>query len=227
MRRYKTVFFKSIIHLTAWSLLAWLVWDYYAGKLSLNPLQVATQRTGKYALIMLVASLACTPLNTLFAWREALKLRRLLGLYAFFFAVIHVLIFVGLDYGFNFTFLWLDLAAKRYVWVGLATFLILAALAATSFQWWMNRLGKNWTRLHRLVYLASGLAVLHFAWSKKGDLFGLQGDILQPLAFGLAVGLLLIVRIPAVRRQAVAIRNRLRYKFYWNSTLAKQVQIER
>jgi len=81
-------------------MLGWLVWDYYSGNLTANPLQAATQRTGKYALILLVSSLACTPLNILFGWKTALNLRRMLGLYAFMFAVMHMLIFVGLDYGF-------------------------------------------------------------------------------------------------------------------------------
>ena len=218
MRKLEILSFKTAIHVLAWTLLGLLVWDYYSGNLTVNPFQAATQRTGKYALIMLVASLACTPLNTLFSWRYALKLRRMLGLYAFMFASIHMLIFVGLDYGFDWSFLWQDLANKRFIWVGLTTYLILATLAATSFNWWMRRLGKNWKRLHKLVYLAGMLVILHYAWSKKGDLLALQGDVLQPLAFGLAVGLLLLVRIPAVRLQMVGLRNRLITKFAWNST---------
>lgn len=196
-------------------MLGWLVWDYYSGNLTANPLQAATQRTGKYALILLVSSLACTPLNTLFGWKTALNLRRMLGLYAFMYAVMHMLIFVGLDYGFNWNFLWQDLASKRYIWVGLLTLIILTLLAATSFQWWMRRLGKNWKRLHRLVYLAGGLVVLHYAWSKKGDLLALQGDVIQPFFFGLAVALLLLVRLPVVRQKATAFRSYLRMKLKW------------
>ncbi|OGO33934.1 MAG: hypothetical protein A2Z16_03525 [Chloroflexi bacterium RBG_16_54_18] len=211
----RLTFLKAIIHVIAWSALGWLIWDYYSGNLTANPLQAATQRTGKYALILLVASLACTPLNTLFGWKMSLKFRRMLGLYAFMFAVIHMLIFVGLDYGFNWNFLWQDLASKRYIWVGLLTLIILTLLAATSFQWWMRRLGKNWKRLHRLIYLAGGLVVLHYAWSKKGDVLALQGDVIQPFAFGLAVALLLLVRIPAVRQKATAFRSYLRLKFNW------------
>lgn len=213
---------KGIIHFLAWALLGWLVWDYFTGNLTANPLQAATQRTGKLALIMLVASLACTPLNTLFGWKPALKIRRMLGLYAFMFGFIHMLIFVGLDYGFDWYFLWQDLASKRYIWVGLLTLIILSMLAATSFQWWMKRLGKNWKGLHRLVYLASALVILHYAWSKKGDLLTFQGEIIQPAAFGLAVALLLLVRIPPVRRQAVRLRDYLRTKLNWNVVSARQ-----
>lgn len=215
MKNKKVTILKALIHIIAWSMLGWLVWDYYSGNLTANPLQAATQRTGKYALILLVSSLACTPLNILFGWKTALNLRRMLGLYAFMFAVVHMLIFVGLDYGFNWNFLWQDLASKRYIWVGLITLIILTLLAATSFQWWMRRLGKNWKRLHRLVYLAGGLVVLHYAWSKKGDVLALQGDVIQPFAFGLAVALLLLVRIPAVRQKATAFRSYLRMKLKW------------
>ena len=218
MNNRRVTFFKAIIHVFAWSALGWLIWDYYNGNLTANPLQAATQRTGKYALIMLVSSLACTPLNTLFGWKIALKFRRMLGLYAFMFATIHMLIFVGLDYGFNWYFLWQDLSSKRYIWVGLLTLIILTLLAATSFQWWMRRLGKNWKRLHRLVYLAGGLVVLHYAWSNKGDVLALQGDVIQPFAFGLAVALLLLVRIPVIRQKTAAFRNYLRLKFNWTAS---------
>lgn len=211
---------KAAIHAAAWSALAWLIWDYMTGNLSVNPFQAATQRTGKLALIMLVASLACTPLNTFFGVKIALKVRRLLGLYAFMFAVLHMLIFVGLDYGFNWTFLWQDLSNKRYIWVGLLTLVILTMLAATSFRWWMKRLGKNWKRLHRLVYLAGILVILHYAWSKKGDVLALQGEVIQPLVFGLVVALLLLVRVPAVKHRTSWLLDYLRMKLIWNSTSA-------
>lgn len=228
MKNKKVKILKALIHIIAWAMLGWLAWDYYNGNLTANPLQAATQRTGKYALILLVSSLACTPLNTLFGWKSALKFRRMLGLYAFMFAILHMLIFVGLDYGFNWNFLWQDLASKRYIWVGLLTLIILTLLAATSFQWWMRRLGKNWKRLHRLVYLAGGLVVLHYAWSKKGDVLALQGDVIQPFAFGLAVALLLLVRIPAVRQKATDFRSYLRIKLNWTpSPGPKQTESQR
>lgn len=208
MKKRKFTPFQIAVHIGAWLPLAWLVWDAWAGNLSINPIQEITQRTGKYALILLVLSLACTPLNTLFKFRPALQVRRALGLYAFLYAALHFMTFIGLDYGFDWSLLLSEVVEKRYVLVGLAALLILASLAATSFTWWMKRLGKNWKRLHRLVYLASGLVVVHFAWAKKGDLFSLQGDILQPLAFGLAVALLLAVRIPPVRRSLSGLRVR-------------------
>lgn len=193
--------FRLLVHLAAWVPLAWLLWDWWAGNLSVNPIQDLTQRTGFYALSLLTLSLAATPLNTLLHFRQAIQVRRALGLYAFMYAVIHVLIFLGLDYGFNLAFLQDVVLEKPYIWVGLSAFVILLSLAATSFRSSQKRLGKNWKRLHRLIYLAAPLVVVHFTWAVKGNLSSLQGDIVQPLSFGIAVGLLLLVRLPPVRRR--------------------------
>ena len=188
------------VHLAAAGLLAWLLVDYYTGGLGVNPIQAAIQRTGRYAISLLVLSLACTPLNNLFGWRQVLIVRRPLGLYAFLFAALHVSLLVGVDYRFDWAALSGDLLDKRYILVGLSALAILTLLAATSFKWWMKRLGKNWKRLHRLVYLAGVLAVTHYAWAVKGDVLRLQGDIRLPLAYGLVVALLLVLRLPPLRR---------------------------
>jgi sulfoxide reductase heme-binding subunit YedZ len=187
------------VHIGAWIPLAWLAVQYFNDALGVNPIQAATQRMGKTALVLLVLSLACTPLNALFNFKPALKVRRPLGLYAFLYAAIHFALFIGVDYGFNLAFLWADIRSKAYVWVGFSAGLILLALAVTSFDWWKKQLKKNWKRLHRLVYLASLLVILHYAWAKKGNIFQLQGDILQPLLFGLLVIVLLLLRIPKVK----------------------------
>jgi sulfoxide reductase heme-binding subunit YedZ len=135
--------------------------------------------------------------------------RRALGLYAFMFAATHFAIFIWIDYGFEWEFIRAEIIDKRFILVGAAALTILTLLAATSFQWWMKRLGKRWKSLHRLVYLAAPLVVLHYAWARKGDLFRLQGDILQPLAFGVVVALLLLARLPALRKRAVKLRGQL------------------
>ena len=207
--RIKFTPLQILVHLLAWGLVAWLAWDAWTGNLTVNPIQAAEQRTGKYALVLLVLSLACTPLNTLFGLRKALTVRRTLGLYAFMFAAMHFVIFIGIDYGFDWEFLRLDISNKRYILVGATALTILTLLAATSFKWWMKRLGKRWKALHRLIYLAAPLVVLHYAWARKGDIFRLQGDILQPLAFGVVVALLLLARLPALRRRAVRLRAHL------------------
>jgi sulfoxide reductase heme-binding subunit YedZ len=200
---------QIIVHIGAWLPLIWLLWDYYTGNLTINPIQAATQRTGKYALILLVLSLAATPANTLFGFRQALKVRRALGLYAFMYAAVHLTIFAGLDYGLDWGLLQGAILEKRFVLVGLGAFLILLSLAVTSFKSSMKRMGKNWKHLHKLVYLAGGLVIVHYAWSIKGDVLRLQGDIWQPILFGLIVLFLLVMRIPIVRRWFGGLRQRL------------------
>jgi methionine sulfoxide reductase heme-binding subunit len=191
---------RAAVHVGAWLPLTWLVWAYWNDRLTINPIQTATQRSGDFAIYLLILSLVCTPLNTLFGWRQALTVRRALGMYAFMYACIHVFLYVGVDYQFNWQFLKPDFTEKPYIWVGLATASILLPLAVTSYRWWMKYLGQTWKKLHRLVYFAATLAVLHFAWAKKGDLLRLRGDIQQPLLLGIILVVLLIARIPVVRK---------------------------
>jgi sulfoxide reductase heme-binding subunit YedZ len=190
---------QLFIHAAALIPLAWLIFDAATGRLSVNPIQDIQQRTGKYALILLVASLSCTPLHILTGWAPLLRWRRPLGLYAFGYAALHFLAFIGLDYGFNLNFIWADIANKRYIFVGLAALMILLALAATSTTGWQKRLGKAWRKLHRWVYLAGALVVVHYVWAVKSD-------IREPLVWGGVIGLGLLIRVPAVRRRIVARR---------------------
>lgn len=197
------------VHLYASSALVHILFDLLTGNVSPNPIQELEQRTGRHAITLLVLSLACTPLNTLFKWPELLKRRRTLGLYAFLYASIHVLIFVDLDYGLAWSLIIQTIFEKPYIIVGVISFLLLIPLAFTSFNIWKVRLQKNWKRLHQMVYLIAPLVVLHFAWSKKGDFFSLQGEIVRPLIYGLVVLVLLIFRIPKVRRLAASLRDRI------------------
>src|SRR5512134_1978138 len=121
------------IHIYAWSGLVRLIIDAFTGNLTANPIQALEQRTGRHAITLLVLSLACTPLNSLFGWRELLKRRRALGLYAFLYASIHVLIFVDLDYGLAWSLIVQTIFEKPYIIVGVISFLLLIPLAATSF----------------------------------------------------------------------------------------------
>ena len=194
LKAHSNRIFRLLVHLAALTPLALLIWDALHDNLTVNPIQAATQRTGKAALVLLVLSLACTPLNTVFGFKPALTVRRALGLYAFLYASLHFAIFVGLDYGFNLEYLWEAIFEKPFALVGFATGLILLALAITSFRYWQKRLGQRWKRLHQLVYLAGLLAVLHYTWAVKADLR-------QPLAWGALVALLLLLRLPALRRR--------------------------
>ena len=205
---------QIIMHIYAWSALAHLIFDYFVGNLSVNPIQDIEQRTGRAAVTLLVLSLMCTPLNTLFSWKELLKRRRALGLYTFMYASIHVLIFLYLDYGLSWSLIIQSIVEKPYIIFGTITFLLLTPLAITSFDIWKKRLRKNWKRLHQTVYFIAPLAVLHFAMSKKGDIFTLQGDVVRPLIYGLVVLILLVLRIPRIRKFFASIRTQHLLPFF-------------
>jgi len=191
-----------VVHLGSWVPLGLILLDYFRDNLTINPIQDITFRTGKAALVLLVLSLAATPANTLLGFRPALKIRRALGLYAFMYVALHFLVFIGLDYGFDLSLIWEAIFEKRYALVGFATFLILLPLAITSTKGWMARLGKKWKKLHRLVYLAACLAVIHYVWLVKAD-------TREPWAFGGIVLFLLAVRLPSIRRWASSQRARI------------------
>ncbi len=178
--------------------LALMLWDIFTNNLGVDPIRDFTLRTGKTALILLLLSLACTPINTLFKFKQVLKLRRPLGLYSFFYASIHFAIFIGVDYFFDFKLIQSALLEKRYAIIGLTTGLILLALALTSTIGWQRRLKKNWKKLHRLAYVAGILAVVHYIWLVK------QG-VLDPWYFAAILFVLLTLRIPPIRK-AIATR---------------------
>ncbi len=202
MRKLKARWLQILTHSAALLPLAWLLWAYWQGLFIIDPIKEITTRTGKTALILLTLSLACTPAYAIFGFKQALRLRRPLGLYAFMYAGLHFLIFIGLDYGFDLELISLDILDQRYVLVGFAAGLLLLLLAITSTHGSRKRLGKNWKRLHWLVYLAAVLAIVHFAWQVK--------DIREPLRYGAVLALLLILRIPGVRRAAISVRDQLK-----------------
>ena len=182
-----------VLHILAVVPLALLGWDLVYGQLTADPIREIQLRTGRYAIILLVISLACTPVYLLLRVRLLLVLRRLSGLYAFAYAALHFLNFIWLDYGFNLEFLRADILEKRYVLAGLAAFLCLVPLAITSTRGWQQRLGSRWKSLHRLVYPAALFAVIHFIWQAKLD-------IRIPVIFTIVVIVLLIIRLPIIKR---------------------------
>jgi sulfoxide reductase heme-binding subunit YedZ len=191
------------VHVAGWLPLANLARDVLVGGWPVNPIQDWTFGTGLPALIFLVLTLAVTPVITLTGWSWLSPLRRWLGLYAFCYALVHVSIFVVLDYGLDVALMWDTVLEKRYILAGLAAFVILLPLALTSTRGWQKRLGRDWKRLHRGVYLAAGLAILHFVWLVKADLT-------EPLLYGAAVAGLLALRVPAVRRRLAGFARGLR-----------------
>ena len=173
--------------------LLWLLWDQLTDNLSINPIDDYTERTGGAAILLLLLSLAVTPVQTVTGWRKISTVRKSLGLWAFGYVVLHMLVFVGLDYAFSWEFIWLDgLPSKPYIVVGLAALLILTPLAITSTKGMQKRLGKAWKKLHRWVYAAGLLAVIHYIWVVKVP-FG------KPTLYAVILAVLLIARIPVVR----------------------------
>ncbi|MBC8163437.1 MAG: sulfoxide reductase heme-binding subunit YedZ [Roseiflexaceae bacterium] len=190
--------FAWLVHPLALLPLALLAVDTALDNLSVNFIQDITERTGIPALVLLVLSIACTPLNTVFGWKWAVALRKPLGLYAFLYVCLHLLTFTALDYGLDWGAIATEVGEKRYILVGTAAFLLLVPLALTSNKAAMRRLGKNWKRLHLLVYAIVPLAVLHYLWLSK--------DPRPALLFGAATGVLLLLRLPVLRRAFSALR---------------------
>ena len=176
----------------AWLPLALLIFDAATGRLSVNPVQDLTLRTGKAALVLLILSLACTPLNRLLGWKWAVALRKPLGLYSFLYVCLHLLVFAVADYRLDLALIGQTIAEKRYILAGLASFALLLPLALTSTRAAMRRLGRWWRRLHRLVYVAAALAVLHYLWLAK--------VWREPALWGAVLLILLLARLPLLRR---------------------------
>ena len=166
-------------------------------------------RLGRTALYFLVATLAVTPAYTLTGWSAVLSRRRALGLYAFFYACLHILTFLGLDYGFVFSQIIPLVVSKPYIIAGVLAFSMLLPLAATSFDYFIKRMHRNWKRLHWLIYPAGLVVIIHYAWSLKGDLFTLRGNVLQPFIWGLVILVLFVLRLSPLRRWISTLRYKI------------------
>jgi sulfoxide reductase heme-binding subunit YedZ len=202
---------QIIVHIAGWLPLVLLVYNFAMDQLTANPIQAIEQRTGIQALTFLLLSLACTPVASIFGWKELTQRRKALGIYGFLYAALHVSTFFIIDYGLDLSAVWRDVWNKPYIIIGAIAFLLLLPLAVTSFKYWMKRLGKNWKRLHKLVYVISPLVVVHFLLVVKGSLTQLQGNIYQPLLYGSIAALLLIMRIPKIKLALVGLRNRFEF----------------
>ena len=170
-----------------------LAWYAYSGGLGANPIEFITLDTGFWTLTLLMVTLAITPLRRITGWNRLIRFRRLLGLFAFFYATLHFLTYVALDLFFDFGRVAEDIIKRPYITVGFTAFLLLIPLAATSTKGAIRRLGRNWLRLHRLLYASAALAVLHFYWKKSA-----KSDVAEPLIFAAILASLLLFRV--VRR---------------------------
>ncbi len=149
--------------------LAWLVWDTLHEQLGTDPVAQLEHRTGDWALRLLMATLAITPLRRLSGRAWLVRYRRMLGVFAFFYACVHLTTYLVIDLGGFWSQLLTEIAKRPYMTVGFSAWLLLVPLAATSTRGMMRRLGRRWQQLHRLVYMSASLAVLHFLWLVKAD----------------------------------------------------------
>jgi sulfoxide reductase heme-binding subunit YedZ len=167
----------------------------YQGTLSADPVAQVLNELGLTALILLVASLACTPARRLFGWTWPVRVRRELGLFAFFYAMLHFLFYLLPDQGLDLGAIAADIVERPFITVGFLALVLMVPLAFTSTSASVRRLGfRRWQRLHQLAYLAGVLAIIHFVWRVKID-------ISQPLLYGIVLGTLLLVRVAFWLRQ--------------------------
>ncbi len=200
---------RIAVHVVGWFPLAQILVDYATHNLTINPIQEIEQRLGRIGLYFLVASLAVTPAHTVTGWKGILQRRRAIGLYAFLYTSLHILVFLGVDYAFNLAQLVPLLFGKLYLIAGVVGYLLLLPLAVTSFDYFVRTMRKNWKRLHWLVYPAAMVIILHDAWSLKGNLFTLRGNISQPLFWGVITLILFALRLPPIRRWVSSQRQKL------------------
>jgi methionine sulfoxide reductase heme-binding subunit len=158
--------------------------------LGANPIEFITRSTGLWTLVMLCLSLAVTPIRRLSGWSWLLRLRRMLGLFCFFYVVLHLSTWVWFDHWFDVSDMWKDIVKRPFITVGFVAMLLLWPLALSSNHFAMRKLGRNWARLHRLVYLIAALAMLHFWWMRAG-----KNNFLEPIIYGAILALLLGYRI--------------------------------
>lgn len=168
-----------------------LIWRATQGDLTANPIEFVEHWTGDWTMRFLIITLCITPLRKLLKVPQLIRFRRMLGLFAFFYACLHFSTWVGLDRFFNLHDMWADVEKRRFITVGFAAFVLLIPLAVTSTKGWIRRLGgKRWQWLHRAIYVSAILGVIHYAWLVKSDEH-------KPLQYAAMVGVLLAWRIGA------------------------------
>lgn len=172
----------------------------FTEQLGANPIEFITRNTGDWTLYFLCLTLCVTPLRRLTGWNWLIRLRRMVGLFAFFYATLHFIAFLWFDHFFDIGEMLKDVVKRPFIMIGFTAFVLLIPLAITSTNGMVRRLGsKRWQWLHRTIYLIAPLGVLHFWWMKAG-----KNDFAEPALFGIIVALLLLVRLywSVVQRRA-------------------------
>ncbi len=194
----KAVLIKPLVFITCLLPLVFGIWAGFTDQLGANPIEEITHRTGDWALRLLLITLAVTPARRLFGWSWPLRVRRLLGLFTFFYACLHLLTYFVLDQFFDWDEIFKDIIKRPYITIGFSAFVLLVPLAITSTNAMMRRLGKRWGQLHQLVYVVAVFGILHYLWLVKAD-------YLLPLIHAAILLALLLVRV-WYQRQSLSTR---------------------
>jgi len=177
-----SVFFLCLIPLGL------LIWQGYNDELGANPIEEITHRTGSWTLKFILITLTITPLRQIFGFNKIIRLRRMVGLFAFFYAVLHFLCYFVLDQFFDFSEILKDISKRPYITIGFTSLLMLIPLAVTSTNKMVKRLGKRWKSLHQLIYVVAVFSIFHYLWLVKAD-------ILYPVIYGILLIVLLSIRV--------------------------------
>ena len=168
----------------------------YQGNLGANPIEVITHATGDWTLRFLLITLAITPLRRITGWQGWIRFRRMLGLFAFFYGLLHLTTWLWLDKFFDPHEMWADILKRRFITMGMTGLLLMLPLALTSTKGWIRRLGQRWQKLHRLVYFAAAAGVIHYWWLVKAD-------VSKPQTYAVILAILLGIRaFIAVRKRS-------------------------
>jgi sulfoxide reductase heme-binding subunit YedZ len=179
---------KALIFLACAAPAVWLLTRTLTGRLGINPVEDLELTTGIWALRLLVFTLLVTPIRRLTGWNRVVQYRRMLGLFAFFYASVHFAIYIGVDQFFAFGFILKDVAKRPFITMGFTAFALMVPLALTSTRGWIRRLGRRWQVLHRLVYLSAVCAAIHYLWKVK-VMIG------SPVYYAAGIGALLAFRL--------------------------------
>jgi methionine sulfoxide reductase heme-binding subunit len=198
----KTKYFKPIVFLACLVPLGRLAWKAYHSALGANPIQVITWSTGTWTLVFLMVTLSITPLRRLTRQYWLIQFRRMLGLFAFFYGLLHFTTYIWLDQFFDWHSMTKDVVKRPFITVGFTAFVLMIPLALTSTQWAIRRLGKKWQSLHRLIYAVAIAGVIHYLWLVKLDRR-------KPLIYASVLAILLLYRLIVWALQQVPVRKQL------------------
>jgi len=185
---YFTRVFKPLLFVLLLVPALYYGWGLWQDELGANPLEAVIRGLGDWALRILLLTLLMSPLRRLINWAQALRLRRMLGLYAYFYVILHLLGYLWFDQFFDWEEIWFDILERPFITIGMVAVVLLTPLAITSTKGMIRRLGKNWKRLHSLVYLISILVVIHFWWMVKLD-------VTEPAIYSAILAVLLSERL--------------------------------